>query len=194
MPQVQLLGEVTENFSSKNEKNCRKGFETNRPKAFNCLGVNADHVNRSDEGLTLETSAFLIFHGGNSTFINSFDKTKLLLWMRTLWFSKPLTWCCCCCWPCRWNPARWCRRLILSWTDLLCALCCRWTDLLCCCCCWLCRWNPARWCRRLILSWTDLLCCCCCWLCRWNPARWCRRLILIWTDLLCTLCCRCCHY
>ena len=32
---------------------------------------------RSDEGLTLETSAFLIFHGGNSTFINSFDKTKL---------------------------------------------------------------------------------------------------------------------
>ena len=35
---------------------------------------------RSDEGLTLETSAFLIFHGGNSTFINSFDKTKFLFW------------------------------------------------------------------------------------------------------------------
>ena len=33
---------------------------------------------RSDEGLTLETSAFQIFHGGNSTFINSFDKTKFL--------------------------------------------------------------------------------------------------------------------
>ena len=33
---------------------------------------------RSDEGLTLETSAFLIFPGGNSTFINSFDKTKFL--------------------------------------------------------------------------------------------------------------------
>ena len=32
----------------------------------------------SDEGLTLETSAFKIFHGGNSTFINSFDKTKFL--------------------------------------------------------------------------------------------------------------------
>ena len=32
----------------------------------------------SDEGLTLETSAFQIFHGGNSTFINSFDKTKFL--------------------------------------------------------------------------------------------------------------------
>ena len=32
-----------------------------------------------DEGLTLETSAFQIFHGGNSTFINSFDKTKFLL-------------------------------------------------------------------------------------------------------------------
>ena len=46
-------------------------------------------------------------------------------WMRTLWFGKPLTWCCCYCWLCRWNPARWCRRLILSWTDLLCALCCR---------------------------------------------------------------------
>ena len=32
---------------------------------------------RSDEGLTLETSAFQIFHGGNFTFINSFDKTKV---------------------------------------------------------------------------------------------------------------------
>ena len=30
----------------------------------------------SDEGLTLETSAFQILHGGNFTFINSFDKTK----------------------------------------------------------------------------------------------------------------------
>ena len=35
-------------------------------------------VIRSDEGLMLETSAFQIFHGGNSTFINSFDKTKFL--------------------------------------------------------------------------------------------------------------------
>ena len=34
---------------------------------------------QSDEGLTLERSAFLTFHGGNSTFINSFDKTKFLL-------------------------------------------------------------------------------------------------------------------
>ena len=33
---------------------------------------------RSEEGLTLETSALQIFHGGNSTFINSFDKTKFL--------------------------------------------------------------------------------------------------------------------
>ena len=32
---------------------------------------------RSDEGLTLKMSAFQIFHGGNSTFINSFDKTKI---------------------------------------------------------------------------------------------------------------------
>ena len=31
-----------------------------------------------DEGLTLETSAFQICHGGNSTFIDSFDKTKFL--------------------------------------------------------------------------------------------------------------------
>ena len=31
---------------------------------------------RSDEGVTLETSAFQIFHGSNSTFINPFDKTK----------------------------------------------------------------------------------------------------------------------
>ena len=34
--------------------------------------------NRYDEGLTLETSAFLDFHAGNSTFINSFDKTQFL--------------------------------------------------------------------------------------------------------------------
>ena len=33
---------------------------------------------RSDEGLTPETLAFQILHGGNSTFINSFDKTKFL--------------------------------------------------------------------------------------------------------------------
>ena len=31
---------------------------------------------RYDEGLTLETSSFQIFHGGNSNFINSFDETK----------------------------------------------------------------------------------------------------------------------
>ena len=52
----------------------------------------------SDEGLTLETSAFQIFHGGNSTFINSSDKTKFslsenrpeLLFQKTL---KDLTQC-----------------------------------------------------------------------------------------------------
>ena len=32
----------------------------------------------SDEGLVLETSAFLIFYGDNSTFIKSFHTTKLL--------------------------------------------------------------------------------------------------------------------
>ena len=31
---------------------------------------------RSDEGLMLETSAFQMFHGGNSPFMNSFDKNK----------------------------------------------------------------------------------------------------------------------
>ena len=31
---------------------------------------------RSDEGITLEMSAFQIVEGGNSTFINTFDKTK----------------------------------------------------------------------------------------------------------------------
>ena len=31
---------------------------------------------RFDEGLPLETSAFQIFPGGNSTFLNSFDKLK----------------------------------------------------------------------------------------------------------------------
>ena len=30
----------------------------------------------SNEGLRLEKSAFQIFHGDNSSFINSFDKTK----------------------------------------------------------------------------------------------------------------------
>ena len=33
-------------------------------------------VRANDEALTLETSAFQILHGGNSIFINSFDKTK----------------------------------------------------------------------------------------------------------------------
>ena len=33
---------------------------------------------RSDEELILETTIFQIFYGSNSTFINSFDKTKFL--------------------------------------------------------------------------------------------------------------------
>ena len=38
------------------------------------LQYNSSHsVASSDEGLTLETAAFHIFHAGNSTFINSFD-------------------------------------------------------------------------------------------------------------------------
>ena len=31
---------------------------------------------RSNEGLTHETSAFQIFHGGNSSLMNSFEKTQ----------------------------------------------------------------------------------------------------------------------
>ena len=38
---------------------------------------------RSDKGLTLETLAFRIFYGGNSTVINSFDKTKFLFYSYT---------------------------------------------------------------------------------------------------------------
>ena len=33
---------------------------------------------RSDKRLTRETSAFQIFHRGNSTFVNSFHKTKFV--------------------------------------------------------------------------------------------------------------------
>jgi len=33
---------------------------------------------RSDEGLKLKIAAFQVFHSSNSTFINSFDKTKFL--------------------------------------------------------------------------------------------------------------------
>ena len=38
--------------------------------------IRANFSFRSDDALMLETSAFQIFHGGNLTFINSFDKTK----------------------------------------------------------------------------------------------------------------------
>ena len=37
MLKVQRFREVAENFSRKNKKNCGKGLEINRPKAFNCL-------------------------------------------------------------------------------------------------------------------------------------------------------------
>ena len=47
----------------------------------------------SDEGLTLVTSAFKIFHGGDSSFINSFDETKfsyLKLAEKKIWPSRIL--------------------------------------------------------------------------------------------------------
>ena len=44
------------------------------------FGAFAPHIVsiHSDERLMVETLTFQIFHGSNSTFINSFDKTKLL--------------------------------------------------------------------------------------------------------------------
>ena len=43
---------------------------------------------RSDERRRLETSAFQIFHGGNFTFINSFDKTKFVFHMNVGRFAN----------------------------------------------------------------------------------------------------------
>ena len=40
------------------------------------IHIGNNFIISSDEGLTLETPAFLIFHGGYSTVINSFDKTQ----------------------------------------------------------------------------------------------------------------------
>ena len=61
-----------------------RGFNSHPGQSFplslygpNSINKANAHI-RSDEGLTLETSAFQIFHGGNSTFINSFDKTEFL--------------------------------------------------------------------------------------------------------------------
>ena len=42
------------------------------------VNASSEHMMKgSDEGLTLEMSAFSIFHGSNST-LNLFDKTKFL--------------------------------------------------------------------------------------------------------------------
>ena len=50
-----------------------------RPPAFRAFALRqSESKRRSDEGLTLKTSAFLTFNGGNSNFINSFDKAKHL--------------------------------------------------------------------------------------------------------------------
>ena len=38
---------------------------------------------RHNEGFTLETSAFQIFRGGNSTFMNSFDEIQFLFYNPT---------------------------------------------------------------------------------------------------------------
>ena len=47
--------------------------------------LNYHFVILSDEGLTLEMPAFWIFHSGNLTFINSFDKTKHLCIAFSFW-------------------------------------------------------------------------------------------------------------
>ena len=56
------------------EEELRGGFSELPPPPVYPTGDNA--TIRSDEGLTLETSTSQIFHGGSSTFINSFVKTK----------------------------------------------------------------------------------------------------------------------
>ena len=56
------------------EEELRGGFSEFPPPPVYPTGDNA--TIRSDEGLTLETSTSQIFHGGSSTFINSFVKTK----------------------------------------------------------------------------------------------------------------------
>lgn len=43
------------------------------------VSVVSPFVIRSDEGLKLEKSAFLIFHRSNSTLINSFYKTRFFI-------------------------------------------------------------------------------------------------------------------
>ena len=57
-------------------------FRTSRRLLFNVVlsvSPSSERMTKgSDEGLMLETSAFQIFHGGNSTFINPFHKTKFL--------------------------------------------------------------------------------------------------------------------
>ena len=42
-------------------------------------------IKLSNKGLTLKTSAFLIYHGGNSTFISLFDKTKFSCFSQLLY-------------------------------------------------------------------------------------------------------------
>ena len=45
------------------------------------------------EGLTLETSAFLTFQGGNLIFINSFNETKFLFWSVSEVFALSFFFC-----------------------------------------------------------------------------------------------------
>ena len=51
----------------------------------------------SDKGLKFETLAFQIFHRGDSTFINSFDKTKFSC-LKARWTRINVT-SCVCWWP-----------------------------------------------------------------------------------------------
>ena len=58
--------------------------QTQESQKLNRQKNGADIFLHSNEGLTLETSAFLTFHCGNSTFINSFDKTKIFILLHSL--------------------------------------------------------------------------------------------------------------
>ena len=49
----------------------------------------SERCRHSYEGLTLETSAFQIVHGGNSTFIDTFDQTKFYIKMTIALLDDP---------------------------------------------------------------------------------------------------------
>ena len=51
-------------------------WESETLRRWDSVSPSSERIIHSDEGLTLETSAFQIFLGGSSTFANTFVKTK----------------------------------------------------------------------------------------------------------------------